>query len=249
MSGTEFLTDDVDQRHDRRGPKTGSEDGDRVSDDADDHRSTVVKAAVLAAVIVAGVVAWLVFGVPDLGQVQSAIDRAGPWAPILFVVAYAVITLTPIPKSVLSIAAGAVFGAVLGSALVYLGALLGAGAAFRLGRVLGRDAVERFTGAKVDRLDTALEKRGLATMIGIRLIPILPFTLINYGAGLSSVGRRDYALGTAIGILPGTVAYVALGSGIASGQKTGVIIAAAALVLLSVVTIAWRVRQRRHAGL
>lgn len=218
-----------------------------MSDDEDDHRMTVVKAAALAAVIVAGVVAWLAFGVPDLAQVQAAVDGAGPWAPTLFVVAYAVITLTPIPKSVLSIASGAVFGVALGSALVYLAALLGAGAAFRLGRVLGRDAVERFTGARVDRLETALEKRGLMTMIGIRLIPILPFTLINYGAGLSSVRRRDYALGTAIGILPGTVAYVALGSGMAAGQTTWVISAAVALVLLSAVTIGWRVRQRRRS--
>ena len=96
--------------------------------------------------------------------------------------------------------------------LVYLAALLGAPLAFVVGRYLGRDAVERFTGARVARVDELLRRHGLATVIGARLIPVLPFTVINYTAGLTAVRRGDYALGTALGIIPGTLAYVAIGA-------------------------------------
>lgn len=81
-----------------------------------------------------------------------------------------------------------------------------------LGRALGRDAVERFTGARVAAIDDLLARRGLLAVLGVRLVPVVPFTAINYVAGLTAVRRRDYALGTALGIIPGTVAYVALGA-------------------------------------
>ncbi|MGL1330338.1 TVP38/TMEM64 family protein, partial [Vibrio parahaemolyticus] len=89
--------------------------------------------------------------------------------------------------------AGLVWGFPVAFAMVYVGALLGAAASFALGRALGREAVERFTGARVARLDAAIGRRGLPAVLGARLVPVIPFTLINYGAGLTSVRRRDYA--------------------------------------------------------
>ena len=162
-------------------------------------------------VVVAATVGFF-FAPTDLSRVRGWAEGLGPAGGIVFVLGYAALTLTPVPKNVLSMAAGAVWGFGPALGMVYVGALLGAAASFVLGRRLGREAVERISGARVAALDAALAHRGLFAMLGVRLMPVVPFTLINYGAGLTAVRRRDYALGTALGIVPGTVAYVALGA-------------------------------------
>lgn len=176
-------------------------------------RTAVIARAIALGVFVALAVAVGVLVPLDaLEQWRDTVLDLGAGGALLFVLLYAAITLTPAPKNVLSIAAGLAFGFWWAVGLVYAGALLGAALAFLLGRWLGRDAVERFTGSRVARLDELLRRRGLAAVLGVRLIPIIPFTAINYGAGLTAVRRRDYAIGTALGIIPGTAAYVALGA-------------------------------------
>lgn len=176
------------------------------------HRRALCRLVVLVVFIVAVIVVGLVVPVPSVDQVRGAADSAGTAGVLVFVLGYAALTLTPVPKNVLSMAAGLTWGFAGGSLLVYLGALFGATLAFVIGRSLGRDAVERFTGARVARVDELLRRQGLATVIGARLIPVLPFTAINYAAGLTAVRRGDYALGTALGIIPGTLSYVAIGA-------------------------------------
>lgn len=206
--------------------------------------ASVFRAIALGVFVALAVVVGIVLGVPSLEQVQQTVASWGWAGGAVFVGLYAAITLTPAPKNVLSVAAGLIFGFAGALALVYLGALLGAAAAFGLGRWLGRDAVERYTGTRVARLDELVRRRGLAAVIGVRLIPIIPFTAINYGAGLTAVRRRDYALGTAIGIIPGTVAYVALGAfGLEFGWPAWV-----AIGVLGALTLAgaiWAERGRR----
>ncbi len=149
---------------------------------------------------------------------DSATDKilgchiAGPLAPVLFTVAYAAVTLAPLPKNALSAGAGLIFGLTTGVAVVWVGAMLGAIAAVWLARALGRDTVERLTGGRVERVDALLRRRGRLGVLVARLVPVLPFTAVNYGSGLSSVAFADYLAGTAVGIVPGTVAYVALGT-------------------------------------
>jgi uncharacterized membrane protein YdjX (TVP38/TMEM64 family) len=172
----------------------------------------LVRLGVLAVFLAVVIVVGIVVPVPSVDQIRAVAASAGALGVIIFVFGYGALTLTPMPKNVLSIAAGLTWGFGAGSLLVYLGALLGATLAFVIGRFLGREAVERFTGARVARVDELLRRRGLATVIGVRLIPVLPFTVINYTAGLTAVRRGDYALGTALGIIPGTLAYVALGA-------------------------------------
>lgn len=184
----------------------------RSSASTNGRRRALWRLGVLAGFIAVAVVVGIVVPLPSVDQIRAAVGSAGAVGVIVFVLGYGALTLTPMPKNVLSIAAGLTWGFGFGSLLVYLGALLGATLAFVVGRSLGRDAVERFTGARVARVDELLRRRGLATVIGARLIPVLPFTAINYTAGLTAVRRGDYALGTALGIIPGTLAYVALGA-------------------------------------
>ncbi|MGB3829147.1 MAG: VTT domain-containing protein [Ornithinimicrobium sp.] len=188
---------------------------------------------VLVAILVAAGVIAAVVGLPTVEQIQAYVAGAGPAAPVVFVLIYAMATLLPLPKNVFAALAGVMFGLVLGVVVVFLAALLGAAAAFALSRVLGRDAVERITGARVARVDALLNRRGILAVIAVRLVPILPFTVINYSAGLTSVRTRDYAIGTAVGIIPGTFSFVALGTFGTTPGSWPFLISAAGLVLLT----------------
>jgi uncharacterized membrane protein YdjX (TVP38/TMEM64 family) len=176
----------------------------------------------------------LTVDLPDPARLREQIASAGWAAPAVFVGLYALVTLAPIPKNVLSAVAGLLFGLLPGVLLVFVGALIGAHAAFALGRWLGRAAVEQMTSTRVADVDRMLARRGLIAVIAVRLVPVVPFTAINYTAGLTGVRLRDYALGTLIGIVPGTVAYVALGTYGATPGAWPFLVSAGALVVLSI---------------
>lgn len=209
-------------------------------------RRVMLRFAGLLVFIAAAAVTVLVLPLPSIEQLQGYFT-ATRWGPLVFVLGYAALTLSPVPKNVLSIGAGVVFGFAAGIGVVVAAALLGAAAAFWLGRWLGREAVEKFTGARVEKLDEVLRRRGFAAVVGVRLVPVLPFTAINYLAGLTSVRWWPYFSGTAVGILPGTVSYVTLG---AYGMQLGwqVQAAAAALGLLTLAGLIVAVRRRRKGA-
>ncbi len=175
-------------------------------------RSTVLRALLLVLVLVAAVGAYLSGVLPDMDTVRERVEAVGPFGPLLYVAAYAVLVMFPAPASVLTITGGALFGLVQGTALALAGALLGAVAAFELGRLLGRDAVERLTAGRLDRVHRVLDDHGLLAVLAIRLTPVFPYLVVNYAAGLSRLSRRDYVLGTAVGIIPGATAYAAVGA-------------------------------------
>ncbi len=209
-------------------------------------RRALIRLGLLLAFLAVAVAAGLLLPIPSTEDIRAFAGRAGWLGAAVFVVGYGLITLTPVPKNVVGIAAGLIWGLGVGALLVYLGALIGAALAFGIGRALGRDAVERFTGARIGRVDDLLRRRGLASVIGARLIPVLPFTVINYTAGLTAVLPRDYALGTAVGIIPGTVVYVAIGAfGFQSGPA--LTIALSALGVLTLFGVVLGVRTRRSA--
>lgn len=213
---------------------------------SDSRRRWAVARLVLLVVFVAlvGTVGFLLLP-HDPAEIREWAADIGPAGAVVFVVAYAGFTLTPVPKNVLTIAAGLVWGFWVALGLVYVGALLGAAAAFVLGRSLGREAVERLTGARMARVDAVLAHRGFLAVLGTRLVPVIPFTLINYGAGLTAIRRRDYALGTAVGILPGSAAYVALGAyGWELGPPFWIALAALGVLALGGVVAAAVLRRR-----
>jgi uncharacterized membrane protein YdjX (TVP38/TMEM64 family) len=210
-------------------------------------RSAVLRLSALGALLVVLVTAAVVVGVPDADVLRAQVAGLGPAAPAVFVLLYAAVTLLPLPKNVITAVAGLLFGLVDGVLLVLPGAMLGALAAFGLGRWLGRDAVERFTGTRVARVDALLARRGLVAILVSRLVPVLPFTGINYAAGLTAIRLRDFVLGTAIGIVPGTVAYVALGAYGTSPTSWPFVTAVLALLVLSLGG-AWFASRRRRPG-
>ncbi len=210
-------------------------------------RGLLLRGGAFLLILAVAITAAVVVGLPDVAALRSDIAAAGPAGPAVFVLVYAVATLAPVPKNVLSAVAGLLFGLVAGIALVFVAAMLGALTAFWLGRVLGRGAVERLTGARVARVDTVLSRRGVMAVIGVRLVPVVPFTAINYTAGLTAVRLRDDVIGTAVGIVPGTVAYVALGTFGAEPVSWRFATSAAVLVLLTTAGLITARRSRSPA--
>ena len=164
---------------------------------------------------VALVLALRYFHVQDL--LKAALDwigKLGPWGPVIFVGLYVVATVFFIPGSVLTLGAGAVFGVALGSVCVSISATLGATAAFLVGRYLAREAIAR----KIEKnekfavIDRAVAHEGWKIVFLTRLSPVFPFTLLNYAFGLTRVKLSHYVLASWIGMMPGTVMYVYLGS-------------------------------------
>ncbi len=121
-------------------------------------------------------------GWDDVRLLRMRVDSAGPWGAAVFVAGYAVLCLLPAPKALLTALGGLLFGMWLGALLSWTAALAGAAAAFGLGRALGRDAVDRLTGGRVERADQLLAHHGFGAVIAARLTPVLPFTVINYAA-------------------------------------------------------------------
>lgn len=164
-------------------------------------------AVVLAVFVVEQLRGW-----DDVRLLREQVDAAGPWGAAVFVAGYAVLCLLPAPKALLTALGGVLFGLWLGALLSWVAALTGAAAAFGLGRVLGRDAVDRLTRGRLERADQLLAHHGFGAVLAARLTPVLPFTVINYAAGLTGVQWRHYVLGSAIGMVPGSLAYAALGA-------------------------------------
>ncbi len=182
-------------------------------------------------------------------HLDDLVDAAGLLGPVAFIVAYILLTVAFVPGTIPSLAAGALFGAVWGTVLTVLGATLGAALAYEVARRLGRERVERRLGERVAAADGWIGARGMRGVIALRLVPVLPFNALNYAFGLSSVRRRDHFLGTAIGIVPGTTAFVALGDSITEPGSTGFLLSLAAVVaLIAVSTFAGRRSVAPDAG-
>jgi uncharacterized membrane protein YdjX (TVP38/TMEM64 family) len=145
------------------------------------------------------------------------IDGLGGWAPAVFIVGYALAVVAFAPASVLTIAAGAIFGLAAGVAYVFVAAVIGSMLAFLISRYVAREAIaQRVAGnPNFAAIDHAVGEQGRRIVFLLRLSPVLPFNLLNYALGLTSVRFIDY-LAASLGMLPGTVLYVYAGTAIST---------------------------------
>ena len=171
--------------------------------------------ALTVAAALAAAVALVLVGRVGGRYVPEFVERVrglGAWGPAAFVGGYVLATVAGIPGSLLTLAAGAIFGLWAGTLWVFLGATLGASAAFLIARYLARGAVERRVGAdpRVRAIDAAIAAQGARVVFLLRLSPAVPFSLLNYLLGLTRVRFRDFVVASA-GMLPGTLLYVYTG--------------------------------------
>jgi uncharacterized membrane protein YdjX (TVP38/TMEM64 family) len=137
----------------------------------------------------------------------------GSLGAVAFILLYILATVAFLPGSILTLGAGAVFGIFFGSLYVFIGATLGAIAAFLVGRYLARDWVaQKIAGnQKFKVIDQAVGKEGFKIVLLTRLSPIFPFFLLNYAYGVTGVSLKDYAIAS-VGMIPGTIMFVYIGS-------------------------------------
>jgi uncharacterized membrane protein YdjX (TVP38/TMEM64 family) len=140
------------------------------------------------------------------------VESLGTWGPIMFIIGYVLATVALVPGSLLTLAAGALFGLTKGTAIAFLSASLGASAAFLVARYIGRGEVERRLAGdqRFVAIDRAISRQGRTIVLLLRLSPIFPFNLLNYALGLTQVRFLDFLIAS-IGMLPGTLLYVYYG--------------------------------------
>jgi len=180
-----------------------------VQKPAKGRKRTMVKAAVFVAFVIAAV--CLVRFTPVKAFLTKTalshfLETAGLWAPLLFIVVYAVGVCLFVPGTLLTALAAAIFGAYQGFLYVWIGAMLGSSAAFWIGRTLGREFATSVIGDRLRKYDDAIERNGFATVLYLRLV-YFPFTPMNFGMGLTKVRFWDYFFGTALGIIVGTFVF------------------------------------------
>lgn len=169
----------------------------------------MVKAAIFVAFIVAAI---LVVRYTPIKEYLTAaalgrfLEAAGLWAPVIFMLIYAVGVCLFLPGTLLTGLGAAIFGAYWGFVYVWFGAMVGAGAAFWIGRTLGRDFAASLIGDRLQKYDDAIERNGFATVLYLRLV-YFPFTPMNFGMGLTKVHFWDYFWGTGLGIIVGTFIF------------------------------------------
>jgi uncharacterized membrane protein YdjX (TVP38/TMEM64 family) len=172
-------------------------------------KPAMVKAAILAAFMVAAIVAIRFTPLTAFltaERLGSLLQGAGWWAPLAFILIYAVGVCLFIPGTLLTTMGAAIFGPYWGFLYVWVAAMLGASGAFVIGRYLGREFAASLIGDRLKKYDDAIEHNGFATVLYLRLV-YFPFTPMNFGMGLTKVRFRDYLWGTGLGILIGTFIF------------------------------------------
>jgi len=181
-------------------------------------------------------------------EIRAAIQSVGFLAPLLYLLIYSIAPVFFVPGWIITIAGGLAFGPLWGTVLTVVGATIGATLAFFVGRFLGRGFVTRLLKEKfksVASLDEKAASRGFEVVFFLRLIPLVPFNVLDYMAGISKIGARDYILGTFLGIIPGTFAYVFLGSTLTQIKSWRFALAVGLLILLSLIPILYKRRNNQ----
>lgn len=173
---------------------------------------------------------------PAPQQIRDWADSVGPVFPLLFFVVHALVTVAPFPRTVFTLSAGLLFGPILGITLAVAATTVSAVLALLLVRALDRDQVAaRLTHPAVRAVDRRLARRGWLAVGSLRLIAPVPFSVINYCAGLSSVRMMPYLLATFVGIIPGTIGVVVLGDALTGKTDPGLLALSGVCITIGVI--------------
>ena len=170
-------------------------------------RRMVATGAVMAIVVAVA----LLVPLPTALQMRDWATSVGPWFPLAFLAAHIAVTVLPFPRTAFTLAAGLLFGPVLGVTLAVVASTASAVVALLLVRAAGWQLSRLVRHQAVETVDARLRDRGWIAVMSLRLIPAVPFSVLNYAVGASAVRVLPYTLATVAGVLPGTAAVVILG--------------------------------------
>lgn len=191
-------------------------------------------------------IAASVFGLSSEG-VRDAVDGFGPVAPLVFIAFSAALTVACVPGPLLAGAAGLLFGTALGTPTAIASATLGATAAATISRRFGAGALDELSGRRVSALQDWIAARGFLAVLYARILPGVPYSLVNYAAGLTRVPLAIFAAATALGCAPRAFAYVALGGSLDDLGSPEAIVAFAVLVGMALAGMLFAARDVKQA--
>lgn len=175
---------------------------------------------VIFCIAVTALAVYILGGI-DTAKLEVLLNQLGIWAPIIYIVLYTVATLLVLPSTALNLTSGAIFGIWLGTLWTSIAAIIAAIVAFAFTRTVGREMVASNLAGRWQAIDAEMSQGGLFYVFAIRLLPLIPYGLVNFAAGLTSIRFRDYFLGTILGTVPGVLPFVMLGSSGLQAIKTG----------------------------
>ncbi|MEL6493870.1 MAG: TVP38/TMEM64 family protein [Cyanobacteria bacterium J06623_7] len=209
-------------------------------------KKTVILLTVIC-IIATGIGVVIVGGI-DRTQLQQWLEQMGVFAPVIYILLYTVGTLLILPSTPLNLTGGAIFGIWWGTLWTTIAALVAAIAAFVFTRTVGREFINHKLAGRWSAVDAEIRQGGLFYLFAIRLLPIIPYGIVNFVAGLTSIKFKDYLLGTALGTLPGVLPFVMMGAGISELSQGNILplMGAFALTGMLVGGATWYRRRRRH---
>jgi uncharacterized membrane protein YdjX (TVP38/TMEM64 family) len=197
--------------------------------------------------IIATVIGIALLSGIDRSQLQLWLQQMGIWAPVLYILIYSIATICILPSTPLNLTGGAIFGAVWGTVWTSIAAILAAVLAFGFSRTIGRSFVAQKLAGKWESIDREMQQGGFFYMFAIRLLPLIPYGIVNFAAGLTSIKFRDYFLGTLLGTVPGILPFVMMGAGLTALKQGDVLplLVGLALTGMLVGTATWYRRRTR----
>ncbi len=173
-------------------------------------RRRIVTHVLFGVVVVAIVAIWILTPLRQWLDVSSTVDTLRGldqlrWMPVLLMLVFIIGGLLVFPVNVLTAASIIIFGNVLGVVYALIGATLSAIVVYEIGHYGGRHLLRRVPGSRLDRLSVKLARHGVVAVVVLRIVPVAPYSIINLMAGASRISRRDYILGTVLGMTPGTI--------------------------------------------
>jgi uncharacterized membrane protein YdjX (TVP38/TMEM64 family) len=173
----------------------------------------------------------------DIYDLQKYISSFGILAPIIYIIMFSIVPLTFFPDSILAIASGLVFGFYKGYIYTTIGALIGGSIAFFIARYLGHNLVKKISNEKLSKIEKLIDNNGFYIIFLLRLIPLFPFDVISYGAGLTSVKYKHFIGATLLGTIPGIAVFTNIGAKSVNISTTGFYASIAGLILLFIISI------------
>ncbi|MCV7092362.1 TVP38/TMEM64 family protein [Mycobacterium interjectum] len=202
-------------------------------------------ATVVGITALIAVATWL--RLPTPLQMRDWAESVGPWFPLAFLGTHVVATVVPVPRTAFTLAAGLLFGPLLGVAIAVVASTASAVLALLLVRAAGWQLNRLVRHRSIDTVDERLRERGWLAILSLRLIPAVPFSAINYAAGASTVRVAPYTFATIAGLLPGTAAVVILGDALAGHPSPLLFLVSLCTASVGVTGLVFEIRQhRRH---
>jgi uncharacterized membrane protein YdjX (TVP38/TMEM64 family) len=190
----------------------------------------------------------LLVPLPTAVQLRDWATSVGPWFPLAFLLAHVILAVLPFPRTAFTLSAGLLFGPALGVIISVTASAVSAVIALLLVRALGWQVASLVSHPRVDALDAQLRARGWPAVLSLRLIPAVPFSVLNYAAGASAVRVMPYLLATVAGLMPGTAAVVILGDAMTGNVSPLLVMVSVCTAAIGLGGLIYEARRYRRQG-